>query len=197
MRKRSKIAIWAAVWAVVVGLGALAAPAVSEVVGALAGSPSKPGQTASAEATPATAASPAPSPTAAGLPAGYVTLGDGVSIPAGGTNGCKAMSYYDIRSINNGPYQVTLLGPDLVDMGPRQYAQGTVARNAQGEITSYTVAPGDVLAAIGARLCIYNGTSLSVVNGLSASTAIQPGEVLVLRPDLDPAWSPPSPPAAN
>lgn len=105
-----------------------------------------------------------------------------MSIPASGPDGCTAMSYINIMSVDGGPTDATLLGPALVDMGPTAYAQGTVGRNAQGQIATYTVAPGDVLAAIGDRFCIYDGTAIAPLNGLKPWAAIQPGEVLTLSP---------------
>ena len=57
-----------------------------------------------------------------------------------------------------------------------------------GRIATYTVAPGDVPPAIGDRFCIWNGMSLTTLNGIPGSTAIQPGQVLVLDPAAVPGF---------
>lgn len=178
MSARSRTAVWVVAGVLIVGVGAAATPAVATIiegVGTATRSLSR------VSLTPRPVAAATAVPTEAGLPSGYVDLGP-VSIPAGGLDGCKAMSYINIESVNGGPFTATLLGPALVDMGARQYARGTITRDAQGQIVSYTVAPGDVLGAIGDRFCIYDGSSLSTLNGLQPWTVIQPGEVLKLQP---------------
>jgi hypothetical protein len=52
---------------------------------------------------------------------------------------------------------------------------------------TYTVAPGDVEAVIGERLCIQNGGLLGILNHVRT---IQPGQVLWLVPDPDVFWVP-------
>lgn len=89
------------------------------------------------------------------------------------------------------------LSGEIVDLGPRTYAEGTVQVNDAGEIVSYTVAPGDVYETIYGRFCFsdfydvytYNsGIEPQVSRG--PSWAIQPGDVLVLRPDPTVEWKP-------
>lgn len=75
----------------------------------------------------------------------------------------------------------------LVDMGAREHATGTVGRDDEGRIVSYTVASDDVPAAIGERLCIVNGGLLGMMNHVRT---IQPGQVLWLDPDPDAPWVP-------
>ena len=68
----------------------------------------------------------------------------------------------------------------LEDQGEREYARGVVGFNENGKITSYTVAPGDALGAIGERLCIKNGPALSELNH---TRTIHPDQVLRLTAD--------------
>ena len=63
------------------------------------------------------------------------------------------------------------------------YAQlGAEVNRLAAGLAARGVAPGDVLGAIGDRFCIYDGSSLSTLNGLQPWTVIQPGEVLKLQP---------------
>ncbi|MDQ4213961.1 hypothetical protein [Microbacterium capsulatum] len=82
-------------------------------------------------------------------------------------------------SINLAPAGARVTG-DLVDRGAREFAVGTVGRDNKGRIVSYTVAPNDVAAVVGERLCIENGQALSVLNH---TRTIHPGQVLRLNPD--------------
>lgn len=65
------------------------------------------------------------------------------------------------------------------DRGPSEYAQGTVALDDEGNVKSYTVAPGDSGMAIGERFCI-DYVSLLTVN--HAFPTLQPGQVLEISP---------------
>lgn len=76
-----------------------------------------------------------------------------------------------------------MAGADLVDMGPQEFATGTVEPDEQGRPLTYTVAPGDVIDVIGDRFCIYNGGALSLLNNYPADEGIQPGDVLTLNAD--------------
>jgi len=57
-----------------------------------------------------------------------------------------------------------------------------------GRIATHTVAPGDSPEATGDRFSIGNGLSLTTLNGIPGSTAIQPGQVLVLDPAAVPGF---------
>ncbi|WP_250443369.1 hypothetical protein [Actinotalea sp. C106] len=81
-----------------------------------------------------------------------------------------------------------LLPENLVDMGPRRFAQGEVGYDGQGRIATYTAAAGDVEGVIGARLCVYNGGSIGMLNGHELDEPIQPGEVLVIDPEAVPGF---------
>lgn len=52
---------------------------------------------------------------------------------------------------------------------------------------TYTVAAGDALYAIGDRFCIANALTIAT---LTHTRTIQPGEVLLLRPDSSIPWIP-------
>lgn len=79
------------------------------------------------------------------------------------------------------------LSRDLVDQGARELAAGTVGLGDDGQITTYTVAPGDALYAIGDRFCIRNVVQLESLNH---TRMIHPGETLLLRPDPAVPWVP-------
>lgn len=165
--------------ATVVGVAAFVVPAV-------ASSPaptSAPTHTAAAEATADDS----------DFSDGYVDLGHGIRIPEGGPEGCEAPSWIYIGSDDDGPMHAEILGAALVDRGSREFATGTVERNAQGQIATYTVAAGDTEAAIGERLCIVNGTALGPLNHYAGGDAIQPGDVLSLIPDPNDEWPVPGP----
>jgi hypothetical protein len=75
----------------------------------------------------------------------------------------------------------------LADRGARALAEGTVGRDDQGDIVSYTVASGDAPDAIGDRLCIENAP---LVAALNHTRTIQPGQVLRLALDPTVPWIP-------
>lgn len=79
-------------------------------------------------------------------------------------------------------HRVFWIGPELVDRGSRDTAAGTVARDSDGRIVSYTVADGDGEIAIGDRFCM-EPQSFMEYSGLEWT--LQPGDVLVLA--VDPA----------
>lgn len=113
---------------------------------------------------------------------GYVDLGNGSRIPPGGPGDCIGSAYIHIGSIGGKVITELLLPENLVDMGPRKFAEGEVDYDVQGRVATYTVAAGDVDAVIGERFCIYNGLMIGSLNGHEDYQWIQPGEVLVLNP---------------
>lgn len=196
MNRSRKIAVAVSVL-VIAGLAAVAAPAVVSVASsigswALSERPSAP----TAGPTPAASPTPAVEPEGTGeiaegtgeFPDGYVDVGFGTSIPAGGPGDCESSAYIWIGSMDGEPMHVEMGGADLVDMGPREFAVGAVALDGEGRPATYTVAPGDVTAAIGERFCIYNALALETLNGYSHGAAIQPGDVLTLNADLVTDW---------
>lgn len=135
---------------------------------------------------PDTTATPAPTPT--GGTGDYVDMGHGESLPAGGPGDCTASADIHIASQEGKTIAEVLLPENLVDMGPRKFAKGKVGYDKQGRISTYTVAAGDVLAAIGDRLCLVNGLMIGDLNGYEGYEAIQPSEVLVINPETIPGW---------
>lgn len=119
----------------------------------------------------------------ADLPEGYVSVGHGTWIPAGGPGDCEASAYIWIGSDNGEPVHATMEGADLVDMGPQEFATGEVDLDEQGRPLTYTVAPGDVIDVIGDRFCIWNGLALTTLNNYPVSLVIQPGDELLLNAD--------------
>lgn len=184
MNRSQKIAAVVSVLAVAT-LAAVAVPAVSSVVSEV-GSWALFTRPASAPAAGST--STAEPEAEADLPGGYVYVGNGTSIPAGGPGECESSAYIWIGSVGDEPMHAEMGGADLVDMGPREFAVGEVGLDSQGRPATYTVAPGDATYAIGDRFCIYNALTLELLNGYGHGTAIQPGDVLTLNADLVTDW---------
>lgn len=65
------------------------------------------------------------------------------------------------------------------DRGPSEYAQGTVTLDEDGNVKTYTVAPGDAGMAIGERFCIDYVSLLAVHD---AFPTLHPGQVLTINP---------------
>ncbi len=164
----------------VVGLAALAAPAVASTVQAV---------TPVVETAAAAAAAPDPEPKTDPvgekmideLGDGYIYVGNGTAIPKNSPAGCENPAW-----IHEYPMGASLYG-ELVDRGARELAGGTVGLDEEGRIVTYTVAPGDALFAIGDRFCIANALNIATLNH---TRTIQPGEVLLLHPDSSIPWIP-------
>jgi hypothetical protein len=100
------------------------------------------------------------------------------------------------------PAQINLTGTGagvtgrMEGRGAREFAQGTVGLDGEGNIVLYTVAAGDATYAIGDRLCIVNGPALAELNHVRT---IHPEQVLRLTADPDllfvPYYSPLDAPA--
>lgn len=65
------------------------------------------------------------------------------------------------------------------DRGPITHASGPVIFNADGEVETYTVQPGDAGTSIGERFCV-DYVTLLVANDVWPT--LQPGDVLVINP---------------
>jgi hypothetical protein len=104
-------------------------------------------------------------------PTGAETVADGCTDPAW---------------IAFGPMSARMTG-EIVDRGARDLAAGTVGLDEDGDIVSYTVAPGDVEAVIGERLCIANAIFLATLNH---TRTIHPDQVLRLTPNPAVPWIP-------
>ncbi|WP_334148881.1 LysM peptidoglycan-binding domain-containing protein [Microbacterium sp.] len=174
MKTGMKIAIGVAALALV-GIGALVTPALIET-------------STLASSDPTLFPSPASTTGSPDFSDGYVNLGHGTRIPDDGPGDCAAPSWIYIGSDDDGPMHAEMLGAELVDMGAREFATGTVGVDDQGRIATYVVAPGDTEAAIGERLCIVNGTALSDLNHYVAGDAIQPGDILNVIPNPNDEW---------
>ena len=110
---------------------------------------------------------------------GYVYVGNGTAIPKNNPEGCE-----ESRWLNVGGGRASISG-DLMDRGPNGAARGSVGLNADGNVKTYTVEPGDALFAIGDRFCIANALTIATLNH---TRTIQPGEVLLLAPDSSIPW---------
>lgn len=139
-----------------------------------------------AELTETSTSSPTPTPAETSsdekslAELGYVPLGEGTWIPAGGPGDCETTAMLGVK---DGVHQ--MLGGAVTDMGAQDGARGEIVSDAAG-IRSYIVAPNDNLEAIGERLCVsYPG--LIAFNHV-LGVAIQPNQELILRPDPAIPW---------
>ena len=112
---------------------------------------------------------------------GYVNVGNGTAIPKDSVPGCEQPVWLHLGAMS------ASLSGDLVDMGAREFAAGTANLDADGDVVTYTVAPGDALYAIGERFCIANALTIATLNH---TRTIHPGEVLLLRPERSIPWIP-------
>ncbi|MEV8271984.1 LysM domain-containing protein [Microbacterium sp. NPDC077184] len=174
---------------VVAGLMVLAAPPVMDAAGWAAA------RLASVGAEPAASPSPSEGGTLDGTEPGtaaeeLVSVGNGTSIPAGGPGDCDEAAW-----IHMGEMNAWLYG-ELADQGVREFAAGEAGLDEEGRVVTYTVAPGDALYAISDRFCIANPHAIDTLNH---TRMIQPGDVLLLRPNKALPWipyfSPPHAPA--
>ncbi|WP_431778691.1 hypothetical protein [Microbacterium aurantiacum] len=175
---------------VVAGLVVLAAPPVIDAAGWAAA------RVASLGAEPA--ASPAPSEGGAvdddaeaeEAAEELASVGNGTFIPAGGPGDCEEAAWIHMGEMN------AWLHGDIPDQGVREFAAGEAGLDDEGRVVTYTVAPGDALYAISGRFCIANPHSIDTLNH---TRMIQPGDVLLLRPNKTLPWipyySPPDAPA--
>jgi len=163
---------WSVAGIAVVGLVALAVPAVSSVIAGI------PHERSNATATTTTETAPAPSPSPSDSP-----------VPAA-TCASKAFIVFDVPD-QKGPIFPKLYG-GLRDAGPEPGAEGVAHLDAEGRVASYTVAAGDAPSSLEDRFCLM-WTSLYRLNHVWADDGktIQPGDVLILRPDPTVEWTPP------
>jgi hypothetical protein len=115
-------------------------------------------------------------------------MGYGIGLPADVLGDCAGPADILISTRDGKTITVVLRPENLVDMGPRTFAQGEVGYDGQGRVATYTVAAGDVAGVIGERLCIYNGGLIGMLNGHKGDEPIQPGEVLVINPEAVPGF---------
>lgn len=187
MKPATKIATAVAVVAIA-GMVALAAP---PVVGVASWAAERFAPTAAA---PSTHAEAAVADSDSDVPEGYVDIGDGVSIPAGGPGDCTTNARISITGQGDAS-PTARLGGRLVEMGATELASGQTILDEEGAIIAYEVAPGDSLIMIGERFCI-DYLTVGMYNHVKGS--IHPGNVLFLRPDPALPWiSPYAPHAAE
>lgn len=173
MNRFGKNAAWSVAAFVAVGLAVAAGSAVASVAGSVPhlahlnpeDTPS--GIEVSVPATIATATSPLP------------------TAPAG----CTSRANIALWAVpDDGPIYPRLQG-EPTDRGAFPGAEGTVTLDPAGRVYSYTVAAGDAPTSIQERLCmdwvsIYHYNHVWGDNGKT----IQPGDVLILRPDSSVVW---------
>lgn len=172
MDRAAKIAAGIAVL-VIVGLVAVAAPAVATATGALSEwALFSPGE----ETEPAAAVQAEDVVGAEGEP--LMSAGNGTWFSAEGPGDCATNAAIHPYGAHDPSAR---LAGELTDMGANEYASGEVGYTADGLIETYTVASGDSLIAIGERFCV-DYVTVGAYNDRFGSKVIQPGDVLVLRP---------------
>lgn len=187
MQKGEKV-LAGAVGVIVVGLLALATPAVAPWL--VPAQPDAAARTASAVPAPIPSPPAAPAPTGASGAASatatmspdgeaYQSVGDGLSIPAKGPGDCP--TWAAIHPYGDHDPGARLRGT-ITDLGPTTYASGVVGVDSDGRIATYTVASGDTGYGIGDRLCLDYVTLLAYNGKFAEGTELQPGDVLILRP---------------
>ncbi|MFJ2370811.1 hypothetical protein [Microbacterium sp. NPDC087665] len=187
MNRSQKIAL-AVSGLVVAGLVAVAAPAVSALMPAPAAAPAPVAVGAVGTADPDAGVNGS----AAGDEEAVITLDDGRgAFSAQGPGNCTTNSVITTPWHESGTDDPVELVGELVDMGESSVAAGPVGLNAEGLIESYTVVSGDSLIGIGERFCI-DFVTVGVYNDRFGAKQIQPGDVLVLRPDPTAPWRHPS-----
>lgn len=134
-----------------------------------------PGPVAAETATPEPAETPGPTPTPTQLSAADCKDGPTaiIRLPAD----AYAPSYSNTARLDG----------EIFDTGPRDLAAGDPTLNEEGEIVSYTVQPGETLAAIAGRFCVGERT-LAAYNHTNGHD-LQAGAAVVLRPDPEEPWS--------
>lgn len=165
MNLAGKITVGAAVL-ILGGLVALAVPAIVSIGQATHTTAEGAGRIADTFEPPAGAAEPEAAPTPEPTPRDPKQA-------AAWAIGCDDFGL--ARGYSGSP-QATYPRPDR---GPSEYAQGTVTLDEDGNVTTYTVAPGDSGMSIGERFCI-DYVSLLAVN--DAFPTLQPGQVLTINP---------------
>ena len=180
MQRAAKIATGASVL-VVAGLIAVAAPAVATATGALAEwAVFSPAATdAPSGASPGEeAADPEPEVVVDAGDLELIDVGNGTSFSAEGPGDCTTNAAIHPYGAHD---PAARLGGELTDMGVSPYASGEVGFTEDGLIETYTVESGDTLIGIGQRFCV-DYVTVGAYNDRFGTKAIQPGDVLILRP---------------
>ncbi|PRB13244.1 LysM domain-containing protein [Microbacterium sp. MYb62] len=159
MKRSAKITTAAVAAVVVAGVVALAAPAMIDALPRVS----------------------APTEQATPPAAGHDDAAERTIVPASGPGDCTSSARIEIGSDDGSVMHAALRG-DLVEMGASALANGVVTRDAEGEIFSYEVAPGDSLIAIGERFCV-DYVTVGSFNHVRGAETISPGDILYLRPD--------------
>ncbi|MBS1907204.1 MAG: hypothetical protein JST33_11695 [Actinobacteria bacterium] len=182
--KRTAVITYAVTGLAVAGLVALAAPTV------ISAATSVPHHVkATVQGAPVMTPDPTSTPTSD--PDRVIWLGDGISVKVSSLpRGCTTYSKIQIFDVNGHSYG-RLVG-EAADRGASPGATGTVSRDAAGNIVSYTAAPGDDSWSVGDRLCT-NPLMVGRYNHIGTDRgdhALQPGETVVIRPDMNVVWTP-------
>ncbi len=123
------------------------------------------------DAEPVATPEPTPTPT--------LSVADCVDGPTGIIR-LPADAYYPSYS------DTARLDGEIFDTGARDLAAGEPTLNADGQVVSYTIQPGDTFTAIAGRFCMDSRT-LAAYNHTNGHY-IEAGSTLVLRPDPDEPW---------
>lgn len=98
----------------------------------------------------------------------------------GGQAASTCDSYLRIRLSAPGPHR-GYLPEKIEDHGSSEYASGPVGYDADGQVETYTIQPGDTMVGIGERFCI-DYVTVAVYNDIYPTWEISAGEQITLRP---------------
>ncbi|MDR6865939.1 hypothetical protein J2Y69_000524 [Microbacterium resistens] len=103
----------------------------------------------------------------------------GIPVDSDGDGPCVSNSAIAVtKAEESDPYTAALLG-EMQDTGPRVGASGTTTVDAEGHLSTYTVAENDSISGINDRFCTSGIGSIEKRPGWT----VQPRDVLTLRPD--------------
>jgi len=184
MNRFPKVAIGVACAAVVVGLVALAAPAVSPFLPAPTPSKTPVGNVLPATGSP-TQTAPPPAPTEA--------LAAAPALPAPAYASCDTFAGFVPVESTDAPSVNGLEPTLLVDSGPALGAAGDATVNDHGQPVAYTAAEGDTFRGISERFCIGTDAQyLEMINSIRRQSSysyggvqratVYPGDVINLSP---------------
>jgi len=95
---------------------------------------------------------------------------------------CDTVAYVNAGTAGDGAARTVTIVSAPVDTGVATGATGSIQSDAAGVPAVYTVADGDVLNQIAARLC-FGASGISMLNELDAASTIHAGERLYLYAD--------------
>jgi LysM repeat protein len=105
-------------------------------------------------------------------------------------NGPTATIYLPGDAYHGSGTNTAVMEGENFDTGAREGASGEPTFNAEGQIVSYTIQPGDMASVIASRFCIFEDTLIEYNKTMGYD--LQIGQTFRLRPDPDEAWQQPT-----